>query len=345
MKIIDFFRETKEGLVISFQSIRANKMRSALTMLGIIIGIVSVTLMGTAIQGLSQAFNDNMEKIGTNVLYIQKFKWFSDEDWWKIRNRKDLTMEHFKIIERQATLVKEITPMTFNRISMKNGSRTVENIIVIGANEKYGEVLNAYTETGRFFTQPESDGGRPVVVLGSEIAENLFPNEYPIDKNVKIGTSTFRVIGVLEKKGSFLGQNLDDRVVIPINSFFGKFGTPRFGIQIYAKVLETKYMDDAKEEIRGILRKARNVKPDEEDDFGINQQEQVIETFNQIGGVVGGIGLFITALSLFVGAIGVMNIMFVSVTERTKEIGIRKAIGAKRSTILFQFLVEAATLS
>jgi putative ABC transport system permease protein len=166
-----------------------------------------------------------------------------------------------------------------------------------------------------------------------------------LGKNVKIGAHTFRVVGVMTKQGSFLGMNMDDRAIIPITQFLQKFSNRRRGIELHVKAADIKDLENTKEELRGILRKVRNVKPGEEDDFAINQQEMFIQTFNAIGGVVAGIGLFITALSLFVGAIGIMNIMFVSVTERTKEIGIRKAIGAKRSTILFQFLIEAAILS
>jgi putative ABC transport system permease protein len=184
-----------------------------------------------------------------------------------------------------------------------------------------------------------------VVVLGYAVYENLFPHENPIGQTVHVGNSSFRVVGVVEKQGSFLGdESLDNRIVIPIEAFFNKFGANR-GIQISVKAADINNLEDTKEELRGILRKVRHVAPGAEDDFSINQQDLIIQKFNTIGGVVAGIGIFITALSLFVGAIGIMNIMFVSVTERTKEIGIRKAIGARRGTILLQFLIESAVLS
>jgi putative ABC transport system permease protein len=153
------------------------------------------------------------------------------------------------------------------------------------------------------------------------------------------------VLGVIAKQGSFLGlESLDNRVYVPINRYFTEFKTHRGGIQIMVKAKESDKLDDTKEEIRGILRKVRGLKPKQEDDFAINQQEMLVQTFNQIGGVIAAVGLFITGLSLFVGGIGIMNIMFVSVTERTKEIGIRKAIGAPRRSILMQFLLESAAL-
>lgn len=346
MRIADFAYELKEGLAISFQAIRANKMRSVLTTLGIVIGIVSVTLMGTAIEGLSRGFNDSISKIGADVLYVQKWPWFGgDGEWWKYRNRRDIKIQQFDAVERHATLIKSATPICWTQAPVKYKGQSTEGVLTLGANDQYLETGGVSMDFGRFFNQAESDGGRPICVLGSEVAENLFPNETPLGKTIRIGTSTFRVIGVMEKQGSLLGlESLDNRIVVPIEGFFRRFGANR-GIQINVKAADIKNLDDTKEELRGILRKARHVSPTGEDDFAINQQEMFIQTFNAIGSVVAGIGLFITALSLFVGAIGIMNIMFVSVTERTKEIGIRKAIGAKRGTILLQFLVESASLS
>ena len=345
MKIADFAYEIKEGLAISFQAIRANKMRSILTTLGIVIGIVSVTLMGTAIEGLSRGFNDSISKIGADVLYVQKWPWFGGAEWWKYRNRKDVKYPQFEAVERHATLIKSVTPICWTQSTVKYKNQSSDGVLTLGANDQYLETSGISMDLGRFFNQAESDGGRPVCVLGSEVADNLFPNETPLGKTIRIGTSTFRVIGVVEKQGSFLGlESLDNRIVIPIESFFRKFGANR-GIQINVKAADIKNLDDTKEELRGIIRKARHVPPKAEDDFAINQQELFVQTFNAIGVVVAGIGLFITALSLFVGAIGIMNIMFVSVTERTKEIGIRKAIGARRGTILLQFLIESAALS
>lgn len=346
MRLTDWGYEIKEGLGISFQAIRANKMRSVLTTLGIVIGIVSVTLMGTAIEGLSRAFNDTVSKIGADVLYVQKFPWFDGGDnWWKYRNRKNLDLKQYRSVRDQASLIAAITPAAGTRVPIKYRSLSSDGIIVIGANEQYVQTAGVNIEIGRFFSAAESNGDRPVTVLGYTVAEKLFPSETPIGKNVKIGAHTFRVVGVMTKQGNFLGMNMDDRAIIPITNFLQKFSNTRRGVELHVKAADINDLDNTKEELRGILRKVRGVKPGEEDDFAINQQEMFIQTFNAIGGVVAGIGLFITALSLFVGAIGIMNIMFVSVTERTKEIGIRKAIGAKRSTILFQFLIESAILS
>lgn len=339
------FGEFREGLLIAFNAIRANKMRSILTALGIIIGIVSVTLMGTAIEGLNRAFNQSIAAIGADVLYVQKWPWGGGEDWWRIRNRRDIRMPEAKALQKQATLARAVSPATGTRRQAKYGRTVLENVVIIGTNDEFPVTMGVNLALGRFFTSSESDGGRPVVVIGSEVAANLFPNESPLGKTVKLGNGNYRVVGVLDKQGSIFGtESLDNRAYIPINRFFKDYGNRRGGIQIMVKSISLQELDEAKEEVRGIMRKARGVRPKQADDFAINQQEIIIQTFNTIGVVIAGVGLFITGLSLFVGGIGIMNIMFVSVTERTKEIGIRMAIGAPRRTILQQFLLESAAL-
>jgi putative ABC transport system permease protein len=340
-----YLDQLKEGLLIAFAAIRANKMRSVLTTLGIVIGIVSVTLMGTAIEGLNRAFNKSIAVIGADVLYVQKWPWGGGDDWWKIRNRKDIKIQQAKAIEKSATTVRSVSPVIGARRNVKYGGKVVESVTVLGTDADFTETTNANVAYGRFMTPMEADGGRPICVLGSEVAESLFPIETPIGKTIKVGNYPYRVVGVLEKQGSFLGlESFDNRVYVPINRFFQEFMSHRAGISIWVKAGSLEGVNESKEEVRGIMRRARHLGPRDEDDFAINQQEIFIQTFNQIGGVIAGVGLFITGLALFVGGIGIMNIMFVSVTERTKEIGVRKAIGAPKRAILLQFLLESSVI-
>lgn len=341
-----FLDEIREGFSIAFTAIRANKMRSVLTTLGIVIGIVSVTLMGTAIEGLNRAFNKSISAIGADVLYIEKWPWGGGQNWWEIRNRPDVRIQHARAIENNAESVRGVSPITGTARNINYGRKLIENAIVVGTDEEFIETSNVNVAMGRFMTALEASGGRPVCVLGSDIAENLFPNESPLGKVVKVGGYPYRSVGVLERQGSFMGmQSLDNRVYIPISRFFKEFRGMRGGsISIWVKAATLQGLEETKEEVRGIMRKARRLSPKKEDDFAINQQDIIIGAFNQIGGVIAAVGLFITGLSLFVGGIGIMNIMFVSVTERTKEIGIRKAIGAPKRAILMQFLMEAAGL-
>ncbi|MBI4419091.1 MAG: ABC transporter permease, partial [Ignavibacteriales bacterium] len=176
--------ELKEGLTIAFGAIRANKMRSALTTLGIVIGIVSVTLMGTAIEGLNQAFNRSIAVIGADVLYVQKWPWGGGGNWWEIRNRKDLLIQHARAIEEDATTVASVSPIMGTRRNVTYAGKVVESVTVIGTDDDFLATTNANVGIGRFMTGMEASGGRPVCVLGSEVAESLFPNEFPIGKVV-----------------------------------------------------------------------------------------------------------------------------------------------------------------
>jgi putative ABC transport system permease protein len=215
---------------------------------------------------------------------------------------------------------------------------------MVGTTENAMTTGGLTLKEGRFLSGGEVAGNRPVCVIGSDIADSFFPHGSAIGSRIRIDDSNFDVIGVLEKRGKFLGlENMDNSAFIPITRLARGF-TFFPGIRIVVKVGGLSEIEESKDEVRSVMRRVRRLAPGDEDDFSINSSEVIIKTFNQIGGVVAGIGLFITGLSLFVGGIGIMNIMFVSVAERTREIGIRKAVGAKRRTILVQFLIEAATI-
>ena len=339
-----FLTELKEGLIIAFRAIRANKMRSVLTTLGIIIGIFAVTGMATAIDGLNQAFERSAQAFGTDVMYVEKWPWVSNDDWDLMRNRPDMKLEYAPALERKATLLSAVAPVVVKRAKVTTGKHSMEDAFVTGTTDSYNSASGNKDIDGRFFSSEESNGGRPVCVIGATIAETVFPNADPIGQEIKVGGFPYTVLGLYEKQGGMFGRfTTDSRVFIPIRSFQTHFGS-RSWVTINVRVAEITKMEDAKIEIEGIMRQIRRLAPGKPNNFSINAQEILTETFGQFTFVVGAIGLFITGLSLFVGGIGIMNIMFVSVTERTKEIGIRKAIGARRRTILMQFLIEAAVL-
>ncbi|MDB6111340.1 MAG: hypothetical protein JWR69_3090, partial [Pedosphaera sp.] len=244
----------------------------------------------------------------------------------------------------QMTLARAVAPVVGMRQSVRYKDRSSSSVQIMGTTDQFLITSGFSVGVGRFMTPGEADGGRPVCVIGLDVATNLFNNESPLGKKIRIGPRSLEVIGVLEKQGSFLGlESLDNEVIIPIQQLLiGYLRNPDFQIQV--KALNLEQLDEAKEELRGVMRKVRRVAPGGEDDFAINQQEQFITMFNSVAGTIAAVGLLITGLSLFVGGIGIMNIMFVSVAERTREIGVRKAIGAKRRTILLQFLIEAATI-
>ena len=343
---MNFLTELREGLLISLGAIRANKMRAALTTLGIVIGIVTVTLMGTAIEGVNRSFLQSVSSLGTDVLYVSKFNWITHthNEWMAMQKRRNITVDQVEALRRQATFASAIAPTAEDNRPVKYKNRRSDSVQIVGTTEDYLATSGAGVALGRFLSSAEVEGGRPVCVLGSEVATNLFRSESPIGNRVTVGPRTFEVIGVLEKQGSLLGGfSLDNRVVIPLKQWIAwLWSDPTLDIAV--KVKDVAQLDEAHEELRHVMRRIRRVKPDAADDFSINQMDQFVEMFHRVTGVIAGIGLFITGLSLFVGGIGIMNIMFVSVAERTREIGIRKAIGAKRRTILLQFLIEAAAI-
>jgi putative ABC transport system permease protein len=337
--------ELKEGLLISWDAIRANKMRSVLTTLGIVIGILTVTLMGTAIEGLNRAFVKSISFIGADVLYVQRFNWMmhSHEEWLKAQKRRAITLGQAKELERQLTQARAVAPTA--RISQKiqYKKRRSDNVTIVGTTEQFMTTAGLTLSAGRFMSPSEAQGARPVCVVGYQVTTNLFQGESPVGKKVLIGGSTFEVVGVLEKQGSFLDSSIDNQAVVPLGQFVSSFWSfPDYEVQVKVKQIEE--LEDAKEELRVIMRKIRHLSPNQPDDFAVNQQDLVVGMFHRVAGTIAAIGLFITGLSLFVGGIGIMNIMFVSVAERTREIGIRKAIGAKRRTILVQFLIESASI-
>jgi len=343
----NFFIEFREILLIAFQAIRANKLRSVLTTLGIIIGIVAVTTMSTAIVGLREAFMNSISSLGSDVLYVDKFPWFAMDRWDQYRNRKDITIEQYEKLKLMLKNYEAMAPTkrTFNA-SVKRKDRAVQAALIIGTTDEYQRTSQLVLEEGRFLNELEVKSARRVCIIGKDIQNELFPSENPIGKEIRINNVPVRVIGILEKQGSgFLGSfSMDGQIIIPLKTFESIIGEARNRMRIDIKIGDITRLEDAKEEIRAAMRIIRKVPPDKPDDFAINQQEAFKQMYDQTIGVIAIAGIVITALSLFVGAIGIMNIMFVSVTERTKEIGIRKAVGAKTWSILLQFLIEAAII-
>jgi putative ABC transport system permease protein len=345
--MLNFLRDLKEGVIFSLKAIRANKMRSALTTLGIVIGIVAVTTMQTAIIGLRNSFMDAISSIGTDVLYVEKFEWFGDQDWHYYRNRKDITWEQYTRLKEKLKTASVVVPTirSFGEI-VKRKDLSLTSTMNFGTTEDYVQIAGTYPSEGRFFTEMEVKGARNVCVVGQDISTKLFINEDPIGKYIKMRGVSLKIVGVLEKQGSgFLGSaSADGQVILPYEVFRKIFGNRRNSFRIAIKANDPKLLMDTKEEVRSVMRTIRKIPPSKPDDFAINQMEAFTRAYDMIIGTVAAAGLVITALSLFVGAIGIMNIMFVSVKERTREIGIRKAIGAKTWSILIQFLAEAAII-
>jgi putative ABC transport system permease protein len=343
--------EFAESFRIAGQQLVANPTRSFLTTLGVVIGIIAVTLMGTAIRGIDTGFDKSMAMLGGDVLYVEQWPWTPGKnDFWIYRNRPDIklamTDELNRLIEAtpNSFLGKAIAaPSTIEAVTF--GKRQVSNAYVMGTTSDYSTIGVTDCKAGRFLDDWESRAGRNVCVIGLDIVDSLFPGQDPLGAVVRIGNHEFRVIGVFERQGSFLGLfSFDDQVVIPLTAYAKYFKTNAEHASIRVKVKDRKKLAEAHEELRGTFRRIRAQLPEQADNFEINEQQAFRSVLGPIKAGLATAGLFITGLSLFVGAIGIMNITFVSVKERTREIGTRKALGARRRTILLQFLIEAVSI-
>lgn len=339
--------EIRESFQIAFGAIKANKVRGMLTTLGIIIGIVAVVTTMTAANGLGNRFKESISVIGSDVLYISRTPWVFTGNFFQFRNRKQLTLKDSEKLERQLIQARAVNPRTFSNQNLKYLSTVLENVTIIGTTEKHVVVSAGTPEFGRFIIDNDVQYKKQICVIGSEIKERLFKDIDPLNKKIKIGRHHFRVVGVMEKLGSagfFGGPNFDRQVMIPISSLMKCFGGRRRNFDIVVKAPSTEGLYEFEYAVIGEMRKIRKLAPTEKDNFSINKMDTLLAAYNNVMGVVILIGLVITSISLFVGGIGVMNIMFVSVTERTREIGIRKAIGAKKRSILTQFLFESSSI-
>ena len=335
-----------EGTKIAFSAIWTNKTRAMLTTTCIVIGIVSVTAMNTISDGIDRTFEESMDMLGRNVVYVEKWPWgFGGEyRWWDYRNRREMEVSYVDRLRDLTPSASEVSASARRSVSVRHLERSADGVSLSGVTTGYFNTSGINIEDGRVFTDSEVQRVARVVILGSTVSDALFPNQDPIGKQVHIRGQRFTVIGITEKQGSFLGmEDFDNAMIMPITSF-GTMFSLRSGIQLTVGFPDDESMIDGEYEVIGAMRQIRQLDPLDENDFAINKAALFEQEFQGMKMVIYGIGIFLTGLALFVGGIGVMNIMFVSVKERTKEIGIRKAVGAKSWEILLQFLMEAIVI-
>ena len=339
-----FINSLIEGVKIAFLALSINKLRSFLTALCIIIGITMVTVVDAVTTGMDETFDSSMAMLGTNVVYVEKWPWDGDQEWWEIAGRKEMKVDYVEFLEDRSQYASEITASANRNVNIRFKDKNAENVGINGATANYLILQGLSIETGRMYTVEEARTGSKVVVIGKSLEEALFDQEASLGKQIRIGGQKFTVIGILEKQGSFLGLgDTDNRAIIPIFAYNQIFGL-RWGIQIGVKFPDEAAFEEGQYEIEGLMRQARQLDAAEENDFAINKPQAFEEQLAAFKGGLYAVGFGLVFLSLLIGGIGVMNIMFVSVRERTKEIGIRKAVGAKSWEILSQFLIEAITI-
>ena len=341
-------RLIRESYLFALQEIIVNRVRTILSLLGITIGIFCIISVFTIFDSLEIAIRKSIDSLGSNVLFIEKWPWVggSDFPWWKYWQRPEGTLDEMKEIQKRSTLTDVTAFLVTANKTVKFMNNYVENVTVMGMSQDFDKVWNFEIEEGRYFSPTETNSGKNVAILGAEIAENLFQELYPVGRKVKIFGRNIEVIGVMKKQGEDLfGSGNDRSVFLPITYFQTLVNLNEMGSSIIVKAKPLVSNDELRDELTGIMRSIRKLKPQAENNFEINETSLVSKELDALFGVIGTVGWIIGGFSLLVGGFGVANIMFVSVKERTNIIGIQKALGAKNYFVLLQFLFEAIFLS
>lgn len=333
-----------ENILLALNSIISNKMRSFLTTLGILIGVASIITVVALIQGIFASIDQQIQQLGSNIITIEphmEVRSFADY----MNNRPELTLTDADVLKRSIAGITDLAPIIFQTSQVKSAGKT-RNTLIYGVHPQYQDINGQFVEQGRFLTDLDLEYHRKVVVLGQEIVKSMKLGESPIGKSILIRNVPFKIIGIMEKRGSFFGQSQDNFALIPLSSSLDLYGrnAGRFAY-IQFRVADMKKLNTVKQQCTAILRRRHKIPDNKSADFKISTQEDIVESFSKTTNVITAIVMGIVGISLLVGGIGIMNIMLVTVTERTREIGIRKAVGATRKNILSQFLIEAVTLS
>jgi len=336
---------------MAINSIKTHRLRSFLTILGIVIGVMTVIGMVSVIQGLNKSIAGEIERIGSNLIIIQKFELVmlgqrTEEE----RQRKDLTIEDAEAIMKEGSRVKaitiQITPDYSQLPEVKYQNIKSDNAIIYGTDENFNNVYAVYLpREGRSLTESEIRHRAKVCLIGTEVADVLFPHSNPLGKDIRIGPEKFTVVGVMGKRGQMFGQSRDNLVAIPYTTLMKYFPYDQSSLEFTIVPKEPGTINETIEQVTNLLRLRRKVPPSKPNDFAVFTQESLLSLYNQLTGAASVVMIIISSIGLLVGGIGVMNIMLVAVKERTREIGIRKAIGARAKDIIKQFLIEAMVLT
>jgi len=333
-----------ENLAIAFRALWANKMRSLLTTLGVIIGVAAVIAVVSIIQGFFFAVNNLFKDLGSG--WVRVILQPPEDARWEGKIIRPLYLDDAEYLREHAPLVRDVAPAMFGGgLTIKNGERR-SNTTILGTVPNYMDIVSFYVDRGRFFTAIDDRQRRKVCAIGAKVIEKLEIEEPVVGRQIQIGTDSFTIIGVMEARGELIGLSLDDYIFVPYGTARSMFGEERVDNTFWeVAISDSSKMELAKTQMIDALRKRRKLKSEEPDDFRLWTQEQFTSVLGTISKYATGVAAGVAGVALFVGGIGIMNIMLVSVTERTREIGVRMAVGARRANILLQFLIEATILT
>ncbi len=337
-----------ESIIFAYKALVINKVRALLSLLGITIGIFSIISVFTVFDSLQSNIKNEINSLGSNVLFIQKWPWVmgGGMPWWKYFQRPQPTLQEMKEILKRSSTVADATFMYAVTRNVYNGDNEMDNVTIMAVSHDYNKVMPFDLQEGRYFTQGESQSGKNLAIIGADVAKNIFPHADPVGHNLKIFGRKLQVIGVIRKKGEdVFGNSSDDRIIVPVNFANGLVDAKNINSSIIVVSKPYVSVDAMKDELTGIMRSIRKLKPRADDNFAINQTDIINKGFDSLFRIIALVGWLIGGFSLLVGGFGIANIMFVSVKERTNQIGIQKSLGAKNFFILLQFLFEAFFLS
>jgi putative ABC transport system permease protein len=332
-------------VVQAARSLIAHKLRAALTISGVSVGIMAVIVIFMVEAGMQTSFGNQLNSLGPNTLYVHKWAWgVNGNDWWKLRNRPTVGQLDYRALVAHATIPLAIAPVADTEALVARGEKELAHVSVRGTAEAFLDAGGWQLRRGRFISDLDHELGSDACVIGADVEDAFFKNQDPLGQRLKVGpTARCTVVGSLVRKGNAFGKSQDVILLMPLSSFLRSFGARR-GLTI-AVVAPAGKVTETEDEIVAVLRAARRLGPDQEDNFSVNRQDKILQSFNQTMMATNIVGILVGVITAVVAGIGIMNILLVSVKERTREIGIRRALGARRASILLQFLCEAVMVA
>ena len=335
-----------ETLKLALDALRAHKLRSFLTLLGVILAVTTLIAVMSVVAGMNFYVADKVANLGANVYVVDRFGIItSDDEWVKAQKRPLITNEEFQELKTEMRTATQLAALLDSNSDVRYGNDLLENVTITGITPNYTEIRSLNAALGRNLTEADETHHSPVAVIGTDLVKKFFSNVDPIGKTIRAGTHSYQVVGVTETIGSAFGQSRDNFIFIPLGTYMKEWGTQRDSLLIFVQAGAAEMIPASEDEARMLLRARRHVPFSAKDNFGILGSDSIMALWNSITGSLANVAVGLTAVFLVVGGIVIMNIMLASVTERTREIGIRRALGARKKHIILQFMTESALLA